>query len=775
MRIDRRIVLVIAAVFALTAAPAFSYAQPIQGHGDQSPPTSQAELWMAEGRRAFEWGKFEEAAQHWTEAARLYRAAGSPDEESEALARRAEGYQALGQLQLALDDLRHALALAERGGERLRTASIKSSLGSAYLLLGEKARAREYLTASIAQAREAGSTRVVAAGLNNLGNLLTSEGKHGEALAAFEESARLAEQDGDHLLAAKAWLNAANATLQQGNPEKVKGWLDAAWIAIDGLGDSHDKAYALIVIGQLYRRLPPSIPAQVRLRRAQEAFDQATRIAEAIQDPRASAYALGYLGQLYEEERRPQEALRLTRRAAFAAQQANAPEILYLWQWQIGRLLKAQGDTEGAISAYRQAVYNLESVRYDLSVAAWGGRTSFREAIEPVFFELADLLLQRAPSLPDQAQAEALRIEAREAVEQLKAAELRDYFQDDCVIALQSKAIRLDRLGGRAAAIYPILLADRTELLLSLPKGMKQMTVPTAAEAITQEVRLLRKRLEKRTTHEYLPHAQRLYDWLIRPIEAELVRERIDTLIFVPGGALRTIPMAALHDGEQFLIDKYAVASTPGLMLTDPHPLRRKEIQLLLAGLTESVQGFPPLAHVSSEIESIHGLYGGTVLQDREFRVPKVKEELAEVPYSILHIASHGKFESDPQKTFLLTFDDRLTMNRLEQFIGVARYREDPIELLTLSACQTAAGDDRAALGLAGVAIKAGARSALATLWLINDEASSLLVSEFYHQLKDPSLSKAKALQRAQRKLLHDRRYRHPGYWSPFLLLGNWL
>jgi CHAT domain-containing protein len=114
-------------------------------------------------------------------------------------------------------------------------------------------------------------------------------------------------------------------------------------------------------------------------------------------------------------------------------------------------------------------------------------------------------------------------------------------------------------------------------------------------------------------------------------------------------------------------------------------------------------------------------------------------------------------------------------MDDLEKYMSMTTFREQPIELLTLSACQTATGDDRAALGLAGIAVKAGARSALATLWFINDQASAVLVSEFYTQLQDPSLSKVKALQQAQLKLLEDRRYRHPIYWSPFLLIGNWL
>jgi CHAT domain-containing protein len=140
-----------------------------------------------------------------------------------------------------------------------------------------------------------------------------------------------------------------------------------------------------------------------------------------------------------------------------------------------------------------------------------------------------------------------------------------------------------------------------------------------------------------------------------------------------------------------------------------------------------------------------------------------------------VHIATHGKFERYPEDSFLLTFDDKLNMDQLNQLIGLYRFRDEPLELLTLSACETAAGDDRAALGLAGLAIKAGARSALATLWFINDEASSVLVAEFYRQLLDPTISKAVALQRAQMKLIQDPAYRHPTYWAPFLLLNNWL
>jgi CHAT domain-containing protein len=254
-----------------------------------------------------------------------------------------------------------------------------------------------------------------------------------------------------------------------------------------------------------------------------------------------------------------------------------------------------------------------------------------------------------------------------------------------------------------------------------------------------------------------------------------LAAAKINTLVFVPDGPLRTIPMAALHDGNHFLISKFAIATTPGMNLTDPHPINRAKVRVLSSGLTEATQGFPPLPHVSMELQTIHALYGGDQLINEAFLVPSLEKELKERRISVLHIASHGRFEKDVAHSFILTYDDKLTMERLDQYVGLFKFRQDPLELLTLSACETAMGDDQAALGLAGVAIKAGARSALATLWSINDKASSALVAEFYRQLSDASVSKAMALQRAQLKMLQGGAYDHPAYWSPFLLLNNWL
>jgi len=412
-------------------------------------------------------------------------------------------------------------------------------------------------------------------------------------------------------------------------------------------------------------------------------------------------------------------------------------------------------------------------VRADL--AASPGRGSFRESVGPLFAETADLLLEQSGRLADAKVAASYLADARSTMELFKGAELQDYFQDDCVAALRARTTGIDQLAPQTAALYPIILKDRLELLLTLPEGMKRFTTRVDADTLTREIRSFRLLLEKRTTHQYYPHARQLYDWLIRPIAAELDRQRIDTLVIVPDGALRTIPLGALHDGGQFLIERYALATTPGLTLTDPRPLARERMQVLLNGLTDGVQGFPPLPYVAQELDAIQKLYGGRVLRDRQFTVPNMEKDLEATPYSIVHIASHGQFSGDVDKTFVLTYEDRLSMSKLEQFLGLSKFRTEPVELLTLSACETAAGDDRAALGLAGVAIKAGARSAVATLWTVNDPASAMVVSDFYRALRDPGVSKAKALQQAQLAALKDPRYRHPNYWSAFLLIGNWL
>jgi CHAT domain-containing protein len=181
------------------------------------------------------------------------------------------------------------------------------------------------------------------------------------------------------------------------------------------------------------------------------------------------------------------------------------------------------------------------------------------------------------------------------------------------------------------------------------------------------------------------------------------------------------------------------------------------------------------LPGVTVEIAQLAQTLPAKVLMDDGFVLDAFARELDERPYRIVHIASHGYFGGSPEESFVLTYDERLDMDRLAALLRPKQVARDPVELLALSACQTAEGDDRTPLGLSGVALKSGARSVLGSLWPVQDEAARRLMQRFYAEVQRPGVSKAQALAKAQTELLKTRDFAHPVFWAPFILVGNWL
>lgn len=740
--------------------------------------TQSANNHMAKGIAAFQDGKFEQSALSFSTAAHSYDEENNPIDQIRALTYLAESVYHVGQYQNAIVALDMALKLCDERPNCHQQALILGRVGNVLFAMGQTNPAIKHLKSALSIARKEENSALSASLLNDLGNLLATENRNAEAIAAYTESIILSGGVGDELLAITALTNSARAWVQEGDYVEAEERLDLAESRSQKLPDSHQKTASLVTIGIVFQELHDHGSPQRKdlIKKAASSLELGAQVSERIGDHRMGSYAWGLLGQLYEKEGQFAEALQLTRRAMLTAQQVNAPESLYQWEWQTGRLMNALHRPKEAIEAYQRAIYTLQPIRLEFSFSPKQSQLNFRQKVGPLFFQLADLLFKQADASSSSSQSGELLLQARDTIEAFKVAELQDYFRDDCVQAALSHIETIDKISQNTTAIlYPIILPDRLELLVSVAGQLHRHTVPIDQKTLIQEVRGFRRFLEKRTTNQYKPHAQQLYDWLIRPINPDLKRAEIDTLVIVPDGAFRTIPIGALHDGERFLIQQYALATTPGLTLTDPQPLNRESLRVLSVGLTESVQGFPALPNVADELKTLGNLFKGEVLLNEQFVVSSMKREMKKEPFTIVHIASHGSFASTSKDSFVLAFDKRLNMDQLDELIGLYQFRDSPLDLLTLSACETAAGNDRAALGLAGVAIKAGARSALATLWFINDKVSSDLVSEFYTQLLNPSQSKAKALQRAQMKILEDPAYQHPGYWSPFLLLNDWL
>lgn len=499
----------------------------------------------------------------------------------------------------------------------------------------------------------------------------------------------------------------------------------------------------------------------------------------------------------------------MTDRALSLVSSAKAADITYQYFWQLGRIHKAQADIEksfgntdkaeqyieAAIAAYTHAFENLRSLRSDLVAINPEVQFSFRDSVEPVYRQLVALNLQVAKSLISKGKIDDSQKplkQARNVIESLQIAELNNFFQDACV---DVKTQQIDEVDRTAAIIYPIILEQQLEVIVRLPGGKLLLYTPTNpnnnSQVVTQqelentliELRSGEKNASLQSTassNNFLPLTQKVYDWLIRPIETGLKESQAKILVFVLDGELRNIPMAVLHDGSQFLVEKYAIALTPGLQLLNPQPLLQAQLRALIAGATNApsfqANNLNPLPGVQRELNQISATLPNNDKRENEnFTKANLQAIIDRVPFPVVHIATHGQFSSNAEKTFILDWNGEINVKDLDGLLrGINRKR--PIELLVLSACETVAGDSRAALGLAGVAVRAGARSTLATLWQVNDESTALFMSEFYSELAQSQgqVNKAEALRRAQVKLLKNSKYQHPYFWAPYVLVGNW-
>jgi CHAT domain-containing protein len=744
---------------------------------DAARRAENADAALDAGRAALAGGRFEDAVSELERAASWYRTARRPHDELAALLALCQAQLAIGFLDGADVALRTLQPLAERDGTAAERAAVRAATGALALARDDLVEADRLLAEAAELARDAGAPVLAATAELNRGTLQALRGDLDGSVRALERAAEGAARAGDAALATRARANAARTLARAGAHERALAMAERVRRDATALEDRHVRATLLIHVGVTTRGLAEQAPAlrPAADRESQQALASALEAARASGDTRSEAEALGQLGGLYESHGRREEALAMTREALITAAAHDAPESSYRWEWQNARLLAALGREPEAIAAYERSLRLFAAV----PASALGARrtdASFSKAVDPLYRGLLDLILRRAARSADAGDAAVLRGRARELLETSRAAELRDYFRDDCVDAMRARAKRPDEISGSAVVIYPIVLDDRLELLVRRPGGsLEQFTVEVPRARLERELDDFRRLLLRRTTREYLRPARQLHAWLIAPWEHDIDREQIDTLVFVPDGPLRMVPMAALHDGERFLVERWAVAVTPGLELTDPGPLAPADRAVLLGGVSRAVDGFPALDHVRAELAALHETLGGQVLLDDAFEKQAVETALAGGRFGIVHVATHASFAAEVDESFLVTWDGRLSGDRLAAAIGELRLRSEPLELLTLSACETARGSERAALGLLGIAVQAGARSALGSLWKVNDDSTALLMRTFYEGLTEQGWSRGEALRRAQLALLGAPEWSHPLYWSGFVLINSWL
>ncbi len=553
-------------------------------------------------------------------------------------------------------------------------------------------------------------------------------------------------------------------------------------------------------------------------------------------NPRLLAEIQGELAQLYEEDHRYDEAYQINQAALEAIKKAEAPEILLELEWRQGRLLRHRQLIPEALAAYQRAVEHIETIRHDIPLQYRNGQSSFRATLEPLYQQMADLLLEQAKGQHGADKTPTLR-RARNVIELVKQAELEDFLGGRCAIQ-PAKSALLEAVEPNTAIIYPIILPDRLELLVSTGNEIEQFSQSVNAKNLQDATNKFVGALRSGQP-EVKTYSAPLYNWLIAPLESFLQQRQVKTLVVVPDGILRLIPFAALHDGKGYLVERYALSTSPGLSIIEPSPLQPHQVKSLIVGLSEpgnvidhlpdsiinefknnvvrgrgitqrprsralpmadpmqqssspntqsgqnrslneanlrnNIKDAFSLPGVLTEVENMRSTLPGTVLLNENFTVDRFRQELLHEPYAIVHIASHLIAGTNSASSFILAHDNIISFDQLDGLLRSGKFAKQPVEMLTLSACQTAEGDDRAPLGLSGLAIKAKVRSALGTLWPVNDEAAPLLMVEFYKALNHPGISKAQALRQAQLALLQNKQLDHPFFWAPYILVGNWL
>ncbi len=355
--------------------------------------------------------------------------------------------------------------------------------------------------------------------------------------------------------------------------------------------------------------------------------------------------------------------------------------------------------------------------------------------------------------------------------------------------------------GKKTALIYLIPGQQQLEIVVVFPskKPVHKRIKQANNQALQAKIKEFKNTLtipSQRSTKRYLPLSKQLYQWIVAPVEADLKAQKIDTLMFCVGVGLRTMPLAALHDGRQFLVEKYSIGRIPAFKLTDTAYANIKNAPILAMGASRfNNQNSLPGVPLELSLVTQHRRQNRSFL-NREFTLNNLQSQLQKQPFRVLHLATHANFQSgEPSNSYVQFWNTRLQLNQVKQ-LG---WEKIPVELLVLSACETAIGDRDAELGFAGLAVSAGVKSAIASLWFVSDEGTLALMSELYRQLRTSPI-KAEALRQAQIAMikgkvrlekgqlrtsrgniklppqlanLENRNLAHPYYWSAFTVVGS--
>jgi CHAT domain-containing protein len=793
-------------------------------------------------------GDYPKATEFQSKALQIALLLGDKQGEGNAYGNLGNAYYSLGDYPKAIEFHNKALQIDVQIGSKLGEGQDYGNLGNAYDSLGDYPKAIEFHNKYLKIALELGDKQGEGTAYGNLGIAYDSLGDYQKAIEFHNKQLKIVTQIGDKQGEGIAYGSLGIAYQDIGNYQKAVGYQNKRLKIVLEIGDKQGEGNTYGNLGNAYEKLKRYDEALLYQQKAiaiystigtnQDLYYPQWAIARTLVAQQKLDLAILFYKQAVNTIQSTKERIKDLNPAlkkSFGESRSDVYRELADLLLQQGRvleaqkvlgLLKEQETVEYLRSASNSSAAGDSAQLNDSEQKAWQEYTSSILGNELKLYQQRNDILAQMKLIPpaerdSNSTYQTLQLKRKVAQDKIDAltpafgaflkqaaASLKSSEGAKTADQLQEDVDKYKKLltNGKAALISPLVLSDRLELILLTPNLKPlQRTVRISKANIDKLVLRLRQNLSNPKGNT-LADLQQLYQWLVAPFEPEIQQllkdKTIDTLAFAPDDNLRLIPMAALHDGKQYVIEKFPIAIIDRLStLTDKSSTQS---QLLAMGLSKSQPQYPEfsaLPGVGEEVKNIGKLYNSPVLLDASFTKEQLKENLALATGDglplILHMATHASFGINKDQTFILMFKDKLTLDDLK---GLELRN---VSLLTLSACETAASDGRSGIGLAAMAeASGGAQSVLGSLWSVSDASTSLLMQRLYNNLK-AGMPKAEALRQAQLMLIYDQKDANgqadnrgglgivsngkalttpttavtlsdPFFWAPFILIGDW-
>ncbi len=782
-------------------------------------------------------GLIEEAQAGLQESLKISRASGQREGEAATLGNLSSLYAAQAQYARALELQKEALEIRRSVGAVPGEIGDLLSFSALYRSLGQYDRALDYANQALSLSRKIKNQRKEIQSLATLGTVSLDQERHNDAMNYYQQALRYTQSAGELANESRMLRAIAHVHQQQEHPEKALPLLQEALAIQEKIGLRSDIQSTLYILGITYQDLEQP-------QKAQEALRQSVAIARELKETGYEARSLSSLGNLVAKDQ-PEvaiaflktsvnltEQIRKDLRSLSREEQESFTQTVSDRYRSLADLLIAQGRLGEAQQVLE--LLKLEELR-EFSRDTRATWTSEGIQMTPLEQEIVSahgslVALGQKIYTCEQSQCDNLKDLYRQQEslvtqynEQVKAfeAKVRDnryrdqYFNDPSYLSDAARDIVEAQPG--TLLIYPFVTEDRLWLLWTGAGGVVgQIEVPVSQEELGQTVLAFRELIQAgqaSSLPELQAKGQQLYQWLVEPLAREIQKNQIQHLVFAQDRVTRYLPMAALYDGDRYLIEDYAVSTVLSAELTDTRDrLSAESPSVLGLGLSQAVSGFNPLPHVMSELKGVirqdpadvQGIYPGEIFLNQAFDFETMRDRASD--HRVLHIATHAKFEPGaPEASYLLLGNgDPLKITDINT---IGRQLRD-VHLVVLSACETALGGPAAdGTEIAGISAyfleKGRAKSVMASLWAVNDASTSLLMQLFYDRLAQPAgaetMTKAEALRQAQLSLLRSdsalvtaakrsslqvqardvseapklSSFQHPYYWAPFTLIGN--